>query len=204
MNNKCCPEYDKSNEECINCKNEDRNRKLAAKLIILECKSFYATFKLIEPYIIKVQKNMTNLVYDEEDCENEIMYHFSYVVNGAFAVELAIKYLLTLANIDYCTGEKGHNLLDLYKKLSLNKKSIIPDKKVIFERLCELGHQNEETILLNLTSLQDCYNRYRYSFSYSSVGHSGFFGVLVNVICSYAIDKSNTLAEECEDGENEI
>lgn len=199
MKNKCCPEYDKNNEECINCKNEKENIKLTAKLIILECKSFYATFKLVEPYILKKIDNMQNFIYDEEDDENEMLYHHSYVVNGTFAVELAMKYLLTLANIDYCTGEKGHNLLDLYNKLSIKKKSIISDRNIIVQRLCEQGHQNEETILANLYNMQNCYNRYRYSFSYSSVGHSGFLGVLVNVVCGYAIEKANALAEEYED-----
>lgn len=198
MINKCCPDFDKNSLECRNCKYENENRQLTARLIILECESFYATFKLIEPYILKQQKNMQELVFDEKDAENDKLYSYAYVVNGAFAVELAIKYLLTLANIDYCTGEKGHNLLDLYRKLSLNNKNIIPDKKVIFERLCQVGHQNEETIIANLTSFQDCYNRFRYSFSYKNIGYNGFFGILVNVVCSYAIDKAKILEQECE------
>lgn len=198
MINKSCPDFNKNSVECQNCKYENENRQLTARLIILECKSFYATFKLIEPYILKHQKNMLELIYDEKDAENDKLYSYAYVVNGAFAFEMAIKYLLTLANIDYCTGEKGHNLLDLYKKLSLKNKNIIPDKKVIFENLCKAGHQNEETIIANLTSFQDCYNRYRYSFSYKNIGYNGFFGILVNVVCSYAIDKAKILEQECE------
>lgn len=192
--------FDKNNNECINCKNEEENRLITAKLIVLECKSFYATFKLIEPYILKDYENIKNLKFDEKDHDRAFLYLSSYVVNGVFATELAIKYLLTLANIDYCRGEKGHNLLELYSKLCLNKKSIIKDKKVIFERLCKKGYQNEETIIKNLTSLQDCYNKYRYTFSYKSIGHSNFLDVLVNVVCSYAIEKSNI--NECKHDNN--
>lgn len=67
------------------------------------------------------------------------------------------------------------------------------------QRLCEQGHQNEETILANLENMQNCYNRCRYFFTYSNVEHSGFLGVFVNVVCGYAIEKANALVEECED-----
>ncbi len=195
MKNKCCPAYNKSSEKCVNCKYEKENREITAEHIVLECKSFYMTFKLVEPYYLKQIHNMENHIIDEEDIKNAALYIYSYVVNGAFAVELAMKYLLTLANIEYCTGNKGHDLLDLYKKLSVNKKEITADRKVIVERLCELGHQNEETIIKNLESLKNCYIYYRYLFSYGSVGISGFLGVFVNVVCNYAIEKAKSLAE---------
>lgn len=193
MNNKCCPKFDKSNIECNYCKHEEENREITAKMIILECESFYQTFKLLELYFIKKEQVAGNFILDEELCEKKALYTYSYIVNGAFATELAIKYLLTMANIDYCTGEKGHNLLDLYEKLLLKKGSITSDKKIIVERLCAEGYQDEDTILINLKSIQDCYNRFRYCFSHNSVGFNNFFNVFVNVICSYAIDKAKSL-----------
>lgn len=190
MTDKNCPNFDKSSTDCTKCKHEKENRELTAKLILLECKSFYNTFKIIEPYILKNEMNIRYSVYNAEDSTNATLYQFSYVVNGAFATELAIKYLLTLANIDYCKGERGHNLLDLYNKLSLNKKSIVEDKTEIDKCLCKEGQQSKNSILTNLTSIQDCYNRFRYCFSYNGAGYSGFFNVFVNVLCSYAIDKA--------------
>lgn len=197
MVDKCCPNFDKNNDDCKSCNNQENNRSLYIKMIILECKSFFSTFKLIEPYIIEYEKKIKNSTFDKNAYENKLLYQFSYVVNGAFAAELAIKYLLTLADIDFCRGSKGHNLLDLYKKLLLNKKSIEQDRKNIISALCEQGKQKEDTILKNLESLQDCYNNFRYCFSNNIASYNNFFGVFINVICNYAIDKDKMISKDC-------
>ena len=126
---------------------------------------------------------------------------FSYVVNGAFAAELALKYLLTLAGIEYSTGAKGHELAYLFGLIiDSNKLSIKQDKEHLVDVLCSQCCQNCETLKLNLQNLTNLYNSYRYAFSCKNVScNTGFFRRFVHIVCKYSIDKANSLHKEDED-----
>lgn len=183
MKDKCCCDFDKKSEKCINCRYEDSNRILQAKLMITECKAFYETFQMIE----------NNLNNSKEKFNYDIIWDFPYVVNGAFAVEIAIKFLLVLANIDFPTGSKGHDLFKLYSLLKINKNTIKNDYKKILKLFNEEGYKSDEIIILNLKSFSKAFNDWRYAFSKKAVGYNGFFIVFVKTICNYAIKKSEIL-----------
>lgn len=191
-----CEFYDKNKPECKSCEKESTSR-----FIIIECKSFYQTFIDLDKNIVPAWLNMKNSVFDEEIHNTALLYEFSYVVNGAFAAELALKYLLTLAGIEYSTGAKGHELAYLFGLIiDSNKLSIKQDKEHLVDVLCSQCCQNCETLKLNLQNLTNLYNSYRYAFSCKNVScNNGFFRRFVHIVCKYSIDKANSLHKEDED-----
>lgn len=200
MKNKSCLNYDEKNSNCLNCNYEDENRIIDARIILLECKSFYQVFKDIDPVIQKELESMryvSNVTdWDEFDriSEKANLYRYAYVVNGAFATELALKFLYTLANIDYPRGNAGHDLLKLYQGyFYTNKKVVRNDVDELLRRLCADGTQNPDTIEKNVESFSDCYNRYRYLFSFSEAGTNDFFSVFVKTICDYVLSKESEI-----------
>lgn len=173
------------------------------EMIASECQSFYRVFLDIETHILPLSQKMRNGTLDEETVEEHSLYHIPYVVNGAFAVELALKYLLENAEIDYSQGNKGHDLGYLFDLLLLNKKKIKEDREAIIALLCKDGHQNLDTLKQNISSWHDCYNRHRYLFTQTSAGTNHVFPLFVHTVCEYVISKSKQ-SEEKDEEQGEI
>lgn len=181
----------------------DSAKDLKIKMIASECQSFYRVFLDIETHILPFSQKMRNGTLDEETMEEHSLYHIPYVVNGAFAVELALKYLLENAEIDYSQGNKGHDLGYLFDLLLLNKKNIKEDREAIIALLCKDGHQNLDTLKQNIAAWHDCYNRHRYLFAQTSAGTNHVFPLFVHTVCEYVISKSKQ-SEEKDEEQGEI
>lgn len=179
-------------------KKQESPEELTVKIIAHECEAFYKVFLDIEAHILPFWENVKHGIFEEEALEEKTLYGIPYVVNGSFAAELAIKYLLETANIDYCQGNKGHDLRYLFDLLLLNKKSIKEDREAIISLLCSDGHQTLETLKQNISAWHDCYNRHRYLYSYGSAGTNQLFPKFVHAVCDYAISKAK-LKEEAEE-----
>ena len=75
----------------------------------------------------------------------KVTFLFPYVVNGAFAAELALKYIYANSRVDYPKGSNGHRLKYLYDNLMKIKKSCIKkDQEALRNILFNDGNQNEE------------------------------------------------------------
>lgn len=170
------------------------------KLMLIECQSFYSIFKSIdEKYISKQHENIMNDVFDEDVIRNSFTFLFPYVVNGAFAAELALKYIYANSRVDYPKGSNGHRLKYLYDNLMKIKKSCIKkDQEALRNILFNDGNQNEETISLNLEIIDCCFNDFRYFFSSNkNIAINNFFPFFVNSLCEYVLDKGKSLLDEC-------
>ena len=168
-------------------------------MIATECKSFFRVFLDIEKHVLPLWEKMRDGTIDEETIEEYSLYHIPYVVNGAFAAELALKYLLENADIDYAQGNKGHDLKYLFDLLLLKKKSIQVDRDTVIALLCKDGTQNLDTLKQNIAAWHDCYNRHRYFYAQTSIGTNGVFPVFVHTVCEYVISKSKREQEKDEE-----
>ena len=59
--------YPKSKAECIECPDRDRCDAQTSHLILVDCKSFYYTYNLLEPY-----NRMPKLTGNEEQCSGPV------------------------------------------------------------------------------------------------------------------------------------
>lgn len=179
-------------------KRPESSKDISVRMLASECKSFYQVFLDTETHVMPHLEKLKQGVFDEKALEESNLYHIPYVVNGSFAAELAIKYLLELANIDYSKGNKGHNLRYLFDLLLLNKGAIRQDRENIIALLCSDGHQTLETLKLNIAAWSDCYNRYRYLYSVDGAGTNHVFPLFVHTVCEYVISKSKQAEEKDE------
>ena len=101
-----------------------------------------------------------------------------YIVNGALAAELALKFLIFKENGEF---ECIHNLQRLFEQL--------PDchKTILSNTICEQAHQNEETLNWSLSNIANLFEDFRYSFGKEYLGFSDFFNIFVHIVCDYAI-----------------
>lgn len=178
---------------------EESDKSLRMRMIAKECESFFCVFLDIEKHILPLWKKMRDGTIGEETIDEHSLYHIPYVVNGAFAAELALKYLLEHAGIDYAQGNKGHDLKYLFDLLFLNKKSMQADRESVIALLCKDGTQNLDTLKQNIAAWHDCYNRHRYFYTYTSVGTNGVFPLFVHTVCEYVISKSKRTKEKDEE-----
>ena len=86
--------------------------------------------------------------------------------NGAFAVELAMKFL-------YAREHKSYDNIHNYELL---------------DRIKMQAHQTEETIEAQLPFFSDAFVRSRYFFEHGSFGLSGLFEPFVKIVCEYALE----------------
>lgn len=173
---------------------KEGNNSLTVKMIILECESFYYLFKKLEKF-----EKPSFLVHSEnKETINDYMKRHEgipsltlpFVVNGAFAAELALKFLIFKEKGSFvCT----HNLLCLFEQL--------PDchKSALIEMICEQAHQNKETLKLNLANISDLFEDFRYAFEKEHLGYTNFFNEFVHIVCEYAISQKPANIEEIEE-----
>lgn len=175
---------------------EEGNNSLTVKMIILECESFYYLFKQLEefeklPFLVLSENKETIDDYKKRH-EGMPSLTLPFVENGAFAAELALKFLIFKEKGSFdCT----HNLQCLFEQL--------PDchKNVLIEMICEQAHQNKETLKLNLANISNLFEDFRYAFGKEHLGYTNFFNEFVHIVCEYAISKKPADIEEIEEKE---
>ncbi len=151
-----------------------------AKGILIDCEQFYYTYcclneennvpfdddKKMDEYIKKrVNGNVSSLIAVE-------------AVIGAFAVELALKYLTFIENAAYL---KSHNLEKLYMDLPDKHKNSLESKFYV------QALQNATTLSANLKAIANIFEDWRYFYNKGSIGIPGFFKDFVHIICDYAL-----------------
>jgi hypothetical protein len=69
--------------------------------ILQECAAFYDIFKELEN---------NGIVETPAEHRNPTLLEVPYIINGAFACELALKYILVENQINFCISVRGHDL----------------------------------------------------------------------------------------------
>ena len=182
-------------EHLEQCRNSDNS--LTIKLMVLECESFYYLFKQLEgfeklPTLDENEgKNLETIDDYVKRHENIPSLTSPFVVNGALAAELALKFLIFKEMGSY---ECIHNLQRLFEQL--------PDchKNVLTEMIYKQAHQNEETLKFNLSNISNLFEDFRYSFGKEHLGYTNFFNEFVHIVCEYAILQKPIDEEELGDG----
>jgi HEPN domain. len=170
------------NEECPD---------ITAKSILLECEGFYYVFSEIEK-AFREPVFSGDCVRYEAELEALFEKRMSFpgampetpkIVNGAFAVELALKYLTFIGKR---TFECTHDIEKLFSGL--------PDvfKNELITRLKKEANQSDETLKINLRQIANYYKEWRYLFTTEGVGCTGFFYKFVRIVCDYALSFGKT------------
>lgn len=174
--------------ECQDCNNREncKNGDAAGDLnyIIFDLEGFFYLAKRIETFMMypkldgdleKYRQDMIEYKKKHEGIPDLIP---QFVVNGAFAAELALKAITfkERREFEYC-----HNLHRLFYQLPE------PHKTVLIEKICRELHQNEETLSISLKNIADLFENFRYCFEHRVVGFSNFFNDFIHIICDYAI-----------------
>lgn len=170
-----------------------QNEKL--KLLQIEINAFYKTYRMLKEDYEQHNKDFQNLDVPNEKLLEYIDIFPSLVVNGCFSAELCLKYIFIDSNIYFYTGEKGHDLFELYNlffKINCNKLRNHYTK--LFALLTAYHNQNELTINKNLQTLSKIYNNYRYMWYYLSTNNGiglnyGFFTFFVETLFNYVINQ---------------
>ena len=171
-----CAAYDEHSEECRNCNNKSVDITLAT--ILQECAAFYDVFKGLEKRL-----EDSGIVETPPEHRNPTLLAVPYIVNGAFACELALKYLLVKNQISFCISSKGHDLEYLFGLLPPPLKQSLKDK------LKNAANIDETELRKNMHLHADSFNQWRYMFANigDNMYYNTFFGVFVNLICSYVL-----------------
>lgn len=154
-------------------------------MIFVACKSFYFTYSLLEPYNRIPQSSGC----DDEQFRKELDQYFNeikerpsllfpWIVNGALAAELALKFLTFR---ETHTFRITHDLKQLYLDLPPVHRT------QLLTRLKAQAHQNEETLMLNLEVFKRAFENFRYPFE-KSVGINNVFHDFVNVLYEYSFE----------------
>ena len=171
-----CADYDEHSEECKNCNNKSVDITIAT--ILQECAAFYDVFKGLEK---RLENN--GIVDTPSEYKNPTLLEVPYIVNGAFACELALKYLLVENHISFCISAKGHNLEYLFDLLPPSVKQPLKAK------LKKAGNINDAELRENIHLHADSFNQWRYLFTNieNNTYYNKFFSILVNQLCSYVL-----------------
>jgi len=175
-NSAYCADYDEHSEECKNCNNKSVDITIATTL--QECAAFYDVFKGLEKRL-----ENSGIVETPPEYKNPTLLEVPYIVNGAFACELALKYLLVENHISFCISAKGHNLEYLFDLLPPSVKQPLKDK------LKNAGNITDTELRENIHLHADSFNQWRYLFANieNNVYYNKFFNVLVNQLCLYVL-----------------
>lgn len=181
-----CADYDELSEKCADCPCNDFDASIG--VLYQEIDAFYEVFKRIE--LRFKNTGISNLRTTER---TPMLLSVPYTVNGAFACELALKYLLINSQISFNTG-KGHNLKYLFDLLPVQLRNEIMDILVDNDGL------STDTIDESLSAIATIFVDRRYMFSNITEQHSQtkFFGFFVHTICQYALgDRSDECFCNC-------
>ena len=171
-----CASYDPESINCQKCECECTDVEEA--LALQECEAFYDVFVQTEKHL-----NNCGIVQEPIQAKQPILLSVPLRINGAFACELALKYLLINANIPFNMGI-GHNLEYLFSLLPQDKKDDI---------VAYLGKEyniEPEIFQSSLKTIANTLNDQRYTFSKFSNNHSqdSLFSPFVHTVCKYVLE----------------
>lgn len=177
-------------EKCYNCEHLEQcrngNRSFTAKEIVIDCEGFYYIFKRLEEFekypILdgNIEKFTEEILAYDGKHKGTPFLTTPLIVNGALAVELALKSLIFKENGEFeCT----HNLQRLFEQLPVCHKN--PLSELIYKQ----AHQNKETLNFNLHNISNLFEDFRYPFGKESVGYTNFFSEFVHIVCDYAMSQ---------------
>lgn len=170
-----CSQFDPLSSVCQKC--DCRHIDIEEVIICQECHAFYTVF-------IQLEKQLKNSgLYDESTVKLPTLLSVPYFVNGAFACELALKYLLISSNVPFDMG-KRHNLAYLFQLLPQRQKEILAAS---IKMDCNL---NDSAFQEGLDSIADIFNKQRYWFNYYNQNFSihALFNPFVHALCKYVLD----------------
>ena len=156
--------------------------------IMENCSSFYYVFCKLEENTKIPHGDETAMKKFIEKKKNEKILDIpnlkvAEVVNGAMAFELALKYLYCIETAQYI---RGHNLLDLFDKLT------VTDKKEILNNILIKTHHDENTFRHNLKLLSNSFHDWRYCFEKEYVSVAGSFNNFIHIVYAYAKSKNSS------------
>ena len=171
-----CADCDEHSEKCKNCNNKSVDITIA--VILQECAAFYDVFNDLEKRL-----EHSGIVETPPECKNPPLLEVPYIVNGAFACELALKYILIENQISFCISAKGHNLEYLFDLLPLSIKQSLKTK------LKNEANIDDTELRENIHIHADSFNQWRYMFANIDKGihRNKFFGIFVNQLCSFVL-----------------
>lgn len=187
----------KEPEKCLNCDKKDdcvfleklHQKPFDASGVILDCKSFYTVFCMLEnQYRIPFgDAEKMKQYHKESDTGKRPFIIPALVTNGMLAVELALK-ALTLKE----TGT--FDCIHRIDKLII----ALPDvhRTELFEQIKRKAHQNEETLKVNLETISNYFEEWRYFFQAYIIEYSTFLTDFVHAVCDYAIEQVGTDATD--------
>ena len=148
--------------------------------VVLDCKAFYTVFCELEERcrVPFDDPEKMKQYHEESDAGKRPFLTPTMVTNGVLAAELAIK-ALTL----YETGEFDciHSIDKLFYSLPGNHKTTLTNL------INEESHQNDETLKMNLETISNFFQEWRYFFESESIGYSDFLLKFIHIVCDYAI-----------------
>lgn len=176
--------------KCSECPINDSCQEETAYAILCNCKSFYYVYCwLVQENQIPIHDGNQKKFEAEMESylKRQLGRPFLQIpqwTNGAFAAELALKFLFALEGKSY---GNIHNLKDLFYNL--------PEihKVELLNRIKTQANQSERTLEIQLSDFSNAFAQSRYFFEYGSFGFSGLFDSFVKIICEYTFefDESN-------------
>lgn len=184
------------NIACNECQWSDSCQGTTLYCLLVDCKAFYYVYCwLAQENQMPVHDGSQEKFEAEIECylEKQLRRPFLRIpqwTNGAFAAELALKFLFAREDKSYVNI---HNLKDLFYNL--------PEihKLELLNRIKTQAHQTEKTLEIQLSDFSDAFVKSRYFFEYGSFGFSGLFDSFVKIVCEYALE-----FEQADDSEVEL
>lgn len=178
---------------CDECQQSDSCQEITLHGILVDCKAFYYVYCwLVQENQIPIHDgNQKNFEAEMESyLKRQLGRPFLQIpqwTNGAFASELALKFLFALEGKSY---GNIHNLKDLFYNL--------PEihKVELLNRIKTQANQSERTLEIQLSNFSNAFAQSRYFFEYGSFGFSGLFDSFVKIICEYTFEFDE--ANDCE------
>ena len=172
-----CANYDECSEKCKNCDNKSVD--ITTVTILQECAAFYDVFKGLEKRL-----ENSGIAEAPPEHENPILLQVPYIVNGAFACELALIYILIENQVSFDISRKGHNLEYLFSQLPQT------EKEALESILKQAGNIDRESLEKNIHIFANSFQEWRYLFSNTEQGleYTSFFSIFVNELCKYVLN----------------
>ena len=172
----CCSQFDPASPICQNCGCSHID--IEEAIILQECQAFYTVF-------LQLEKQLAGSgLHNGKPSDNlPPLLSVPYMVNGAFASELALKYLLISSNVTF-NMRKGHDLAYLFQLLPQTQKNILTAS---IKQDCNL---NDAIFQDGLNSIADTFNKQRYQFSNYNQDLSThiIFAPFVHTMCKFVLE----------------
>lgn len=170
--------------DCSSCPEREACEKLITEGILIDCKSFYYVYCWLSE-----ETRMPVYCGDQKQFEAAVDAYFEKKfaqpdlqipqwTNGAFAAELALKYLYAREHKRYGSI---HGLYELFYGLpEIHRAALI-------NRIKRDAHQSDESMEEQLRFISNAFVKSRYFFEYDTVAFTGLFDPFVRIVCDYVI-----------------